>query len=217
MTRAACTGALLEMGQHVSGEAAGAMIGEFLRIAAELWHRSALGPVTLSERFEQTLKRHGIKHEADAGSVAETYIRHWHDGVVFLPGGARLLRAATRFHTGLITNGNAARQRETAKRLGVLAAVDHVLISGELGVSKPDPAIFWLALEKAGCAPDEAVMVGDSLPADMAGAQALGIRTLWIDHRGQSADRTAAVPDVVVTSAEEAAKQLELVKPWSRS
>ena len=64
---------------------------------------------------------------------------------------------------------------------GVLAALgldrylDFVLASGAVGVSKPNPAFFRIALERAGVEPAGALMVGDSLRADVQGAQAAGM------------------------------------------
>jgi putative hydrolase of the HAD superfamily len=58
---------------------------------------------------------------------------------------------------------------------------DTIVDSWVLGVTKPAPAIFHTALERVGARPAEAVMVGDSLKADVAGAQAVGIAAALID------------------------------------
>ena len=55
----------------------------------------------------------------------------------------------------------------------------HIAISADLGVRKPNPAIFLHALNALSVPPEQAVMVGDSLTADIAGAQALGIFSIW--------------------------------------
>tara|TARA_R110002072_G_scaffold193973_1_gene351174 strand:+ start:132 stop:770 length:639 start_codon:yes stop_codon:yes gene_type:complete len=66
------------------------------------------------------------------------------------------------------------------KRLGLHERVDHAIYSCEVGLQKPDPAIFQLALEALGVTADQAVMVGDSLPSDVRGAVAAGMRAIWI-------------------------------------
>ena len=67
---------------------------------------------------------------------------------------------------------------------GVLAdagvKVDAVITSAEVGVAKPDRRIFEAALAAAGCAPGEAVHVGDSAENDVAGAEAAGIRAILV-------------------------------------
>jgi FMN phosphatase YigB (HAD superfamily) len=50
-----------------------------------------------------------------------------------------------------------------------------------LGVTKPAPAIFQAALDRVGVSAADAIMVGDSLKADVIGAQAVGIRAALID------------------------------------
>jgi HAD superfamily hydrolase (TIGR01549 family) len=54
-----------------------------------------------------------------------------------------------------------------------------IAVSADLGVRKPNPAIFFHALNALNVAPEEAVMVGDSLSADIVGAQRLGIFAIW--------------------------------------
>jgi putative hydrolase of the HAD superfamily len=72
--------------------------------------------------------------------------------------------------------------------LDLRSTFDHVLVSGELGLEKPDPAIFRRALEMAGVAPGELVYVGDSLHHDIEPCLALGIRAVLIDRAGRHPD-----------------------------
>ena len=52
-------------------------------------------------------------------------------------------------------------------------------------MAKPDPRIFAIALERLGCAAADAVMIGDSWPADIEGARAAGVRAIWFNRSGQ--------------------------------
>ena len=61
--------------------------------------------------------------------------------------------------------------------------LDAVIVSERAGVSKPDPRIFAIALEELDVRPEEAVMVGDSWKADIAGARAAGLRPVWFNPR----------------------------------
>ena len=64
------------------------------------------------------------------------------------------------------------------------AIVAEVIDSGLVGSAKPDPAIFRLALERAGAEPTKAVHVGDTLSADVSGARGAGIIPIHLDpHR----------------------------------
>jgi HAD superfamily hydrolase (TIGR01549 family) len=61
---------------------------------------------------------------------------------------------------------------------------DQWVMSFEVGLVKPDPAIYELACARLGCAPNEAVMVGDSWRADYEGAVAAGLSALHLDRHG---------------------------------
>ncbi len=67
---------------------------------------------------------------------------------------------------------------------GTAASVVAVIDSAIVGIAKPDPRIFALALSKAGVPADRAVHVGDSVHADVEGARAAGIRPIHFDPYG---------------------------------
>jgi len=71
--------------------------------------------------------------------------------------------------------------QEDLRTLGLLNFFDprHMAVSGDLGVRKPNPAIFLHALKALNVEPEDAAMVGDSLKADISGAQKLGILAIW--------------------------------------
>jgi putative hydrolase of the HAD superfamily len=74
------------------------------------------------------------------------------------------------------------------ERCGLGGLLDGAVSSAAAGARKPDPAIFAPALEIAGCGPEEALHVGDTLEEDAAGARAAGIRSLLIDRTGVGGD-----------------------------
>ncbi|MEO7295160.1 MAG: HAD-IA family hydrolase [Candidatus Limnocylindria bacterium] len=69
--------------------------------------------------------------------------------------------------------------------LGIDRYFDFVLASGAVGVAKPNPAFYRMALDRAGVGPDQALMVGDSYRADVRGAWSAGMDAAWLDrHEG---------------------------------
>jgi putative hydrolase of the HAD superfamily len=78
---------------------------------------------------------------------------------------------------------------------GLGELLDGVATSAAVGARKPDPALLEAALGLAGCAPDEAVHVGDSLENDVRGALAAGIRVVLVDRTGSTRD-AAGIPVV---------------------
>ena len=92
----------------------------------------------------------------------------------------------------------------TAERLkawGILQYFDMIAPSAELGMAKPDPAIFLWALNKAGCKPENAVMIGDRIDNDVLPAQALGMKAVRMLTGPAAVYRPADDPsDAVVSS-----------------
>ena len=82
-----------------------------------------------------------------------------------------------RYKTAIVSNGSRRVQRAKIERAGLKGAVGRVLISGELGVRKPDSAIFRLALDWAGVAAGEALIVGNHPYEDIRGGQRAGLWT----------------------------------------
>lgn len=69
----------------------------------------------------------------------------------------------------------------------LLPSMDACVLSYEVGLAKPDPAIFGLVCTELGCAPGEVVFVGDSMRCDVEGPRAFGMQARHLDRRaGQS-------------------------------
>jgi putative hydrolase of the HAD superfamily len=94
-----------------------------------------------------------------------------------------LTEARTRgWSLGVVTNGDADGQARKLAAAGLDTAVDSICISGAEGVRKPDPRIFALAAERAGAPLRPGWMIGDHAEADIAGARAVGLGTVWLSR-----------------------------------
>lgn len=80
--------------------------------------------------------------------------------------------------------------------LGILQHFDLVVDSGKVGVEKPDPRIFHIALERYGVAPQRALHLGDMFATDILGARAAGLRHALIDPFRHYEGRHQDVPRV---------------------
>ena len=69
---------------------------------------------------------------------------------------------------------------ERLKDFGILDYFDAIFSSADLGLAKPDPAIFRLVLQKTNCLPQQAIMIGDRLDNDIVPAKRIGMKTIWI-------------------------------------
>ena len=86
-------------------------------------------------------------------------------------------------HLGMVSNIDDDQLDHLLEVAGVRDDFDAVLSSERARSCKPAPAIFHQALAAAGCAPRDAIFVGDSLFHDIGGANALGLRSVLIWHR----------------------------------
>ncbi|MCR3719404.1 MULTISPECIES: HAD family hydrolase [Prauserella salsuginis group] len=110
--------------------------------------------------------------------------------------------AAAGVQLAAVTNASGAHQRDKLAALGLARFFDHVAIAGELGVAKPDPAMFQSVCLQLGCDPREAVHLGDKLTTDAIGARDAGLTGIWL-HRdpdgaaGSGAEVSADTDDAV--------------------
>ena len=125
------------------------------------------------------------------------------------------LRCRRCLRLGLVSNsGDTLEVRHLLHKLGLEAFFEQVLISAELGIRKPNPAIFQLALDFFKVPASQAVMVGDTLGADILGAQNAGIFSIWIPRRSLNRPDTLAhagtiLPNATITDLSELGSLLD--------
>jgi putative hydrolase of the HAD superfamily len=144
------------------------------------------------------------------GDLARATAIHYRDvrdaAICLFEGAVETLRwlAARDVRLALVTNGTSLEQRAKLERFDLGGHFEHVAIEGEVGVGKPDPRAFELALSRLACEPGECWMVGDNLEWDVAAPQSLGMRAVWVDTEGRGLPDGAAVrPDHIVRSIRE--------------
>lgn len=119
-----------------------------------------------------------IQRSALASMYAVTQA-HWHREEDTLPTLEALRQAGYRL--GLISNASdAADVHALIDKAQIRAFFHSIVISAEVGRRKPAPQIFEVALRETDSTPDQSLMVGDWLPADITGAHNMGMRAVWI-------------------------------------
>jgi putative hydrolase of the HAD superfamily len=83
-------------------------------------------------------------------------------------------------------------------RLGIRGLFEVIMFSSEVGIIKPSPRIFQMALESLAVEVSKAVYIGDSLRRDVAGAQSMGMATVWIQPDQIDQENLAIRPDCIV-------------------
>jgi FMN phosphatase YigB (HAD superfamily) len=126
--------------------------------------------------------------DGDAGALMQLILERHAEGLLwsYTVAGTDLALRRIRdggYIIGVVSNADGRIER-FLRHVGLLELVDFVVDSGVVGIEKPDPGIFRIALERAGVAPADAVHVGDFYDIDVLGARASGIRALLLDQEG---------------------------------
>jgi 2-haloacid dehalogenase len=152
----------------------------------------------LEEASRRIGRDYGVEPADDEVAAFAASVGEW---PAFPDSAAALVRLATRFRLGVITNCDDDLFAQSNRRLGV--AFDWIVTAEQAGSYKPDPRNFALAFERIDVPRERILHVAQSLFHDHVPAKALGMTTVWIDRRrnrpGFGATPPAAVtPDLVL-------------------
>lgn len=174
-----------------------------------LWKALERGETTQKQlkvdRFAQLMQHIG-RPDVNAVELALCYADKLSTHAELIPGAMDFLEAVHgKLKIALVSNGVSAIQRGRLSRCAFTPLLDAVIISEEIGVSKPNPRMIDLALEALGCTDrSEAVLLGDSLSADIPAAVNAGIDSIYLSLHGKTSDQAT----YTVHSLEEAAALL---------
>ena len=157
--------------------------------------------------FERTLEIIGSPNSKLAAHLHNKYIRHRFEDIELYPDVIPTLDVlAPHYKLGLLSNGNTY-----PERCGLEDRFTFVVFSQDVQVEKPDPKIFEITAQRAGCEFSQMLHVGDSLKNDVAGAQNVGARTVWL-NRDRVPNDTQIQPDYEVVSLSEIPAILKVEK-----
>ncbi len=143
--------------------------------------------------LEEALEEHGV--DADPEPYVEMLQREWLRATAY-PEVPVVLEALRGTPIAVVSNADDAMLREILARNRL--AFDVVVTSEACRSYKPAARIFEEALRELGMSPREAIHVGDSLEADVGGAQRLGMATAWVNRAAEAMPADAPRPDVVL-------------------
>jgi putative hydrolase of the HAD superfamily len=164
-----------------------AIYDRYFRRYSEAAHRDAGGGEWedrfTRQAFELLLAAHLEPDAATAHRLFEAYVQAIPRHIELFPDAVETLEAVgARYPLGLVSNGPGRLQRPKIERFDLERFFVTVVISGEVGVRKPDPAIFALALEGLGVRAEAAVYVGDNPHHDVVGACDSGLAAIWVNR-----------------------------------
>jgi len=158
-------------------------------IVAAALRRAAVPEAEMPTAVAAIVAAYGARTEADRGPF---------------PGSLEALHSIREMgiKLALVTNGAAEVQRAKIERFGLAPLFDAIVVEGEFGQGKPEPAVYAHALASLGVAAADAWMVGDNLEWDVAAPRRMGMCGVWIapnppaGREAADIDADAILPDL---------------------
>lgn len=180
--------ALLETLQQFSLPCDEAAVSRYHEINSSLWGELNKGKIRrdklVVERFDRFVKEIGAA--AKATELNRAYTEHLATHADVIPGAEEALQELAEVATMIaVSNGTESVERGRLKLSGFEKYFDDIFVSEAVGVSKPNPKIFQMAMRKLGIEhSDKVLVVGDSLSADIQGGVNAGLDTCWVNMNG---------------------------------
>lgn len=162
------------------------MFDTFRRVNDGLWRQIEQGTLTRPElhrtRFALVLKELGI--EGDGPAVETQFLKHLALEAIPIDGSYDLLEyLSPRYTLCIASNAPYEQQLKRLTTVNMLHYFHKHFISENLGAAKPSRAYFDACFARLpGVKPEECIIIGDSLTADIGGGKAYGLHTCWYDH-----------------------------------
>ena len=156
-----------------------------------LWEAYRNGTVSKERlavnRFSLTLAAFGLDPNAPttirlSRKMGEYYVQEGPRQTRLMPGAMELLqwlKTVGCYHLAVITNGFAEAQLPKMRTSGIDHYFDYIFLSETLGVMKPSPRFFEIAMAKMDANPEECVVIGDDYHVDIVGAARAGIDQVY--------------------------------------
>ncbi len=151
-----------------------------------LWAQYHLGEISKetlrAERFKSTFIELGLSPDLVPQQFEDDYVRISPTKTNLFAGAEKVLGyLQQKYQLHIISNGFKETTLTKMEVSGLNPYFTQVIISEDVGVNKPHQAIFEHALQKAKAEKHESIMIGDSLEADIRGAQAFGLKAIFFN------------------------------------
>lgn len=165
------------------------LVDTFHPINLDLWHRLEKKEVTKEKlfdtRFQIVFDKLGIK--ADGIAFETAFRENFHESAILVDGARDLLEyLRSKYKVYVASNASMHQQTNRMKRAELDGYIDGYFVSEEIGFPKPQKEFFDACFKVLpDVKPQDVVMIGDSLSADIKGAYEYGLKTIWYNHRNE--------------------------------
>lgn len=136
------------------------------------------------ERLKEIFSHNCILSDEEADTMFQRYLACYEKNWMLFSDVLSCFEQLEGKKLGIISNGDSSQQRQKLARTGIIDRFTVLAISGDIGVSKPDPRIFIEACRMAGVDPSDCCHIGDNLEADLKGSTSVGMKGIWLNRNG---------------------------------
>lgn len=156
-------------------------------IGRDLWARLDARKLSFDDQRRQRLRDtfHLSIDDAEADLLFSDYLTYYEQSWKLFPETPYFLEATAHLPRIIVTNGYRPQAHKKLAKLGLDTHFSHVITPEDCGARKPEAKFFQHALDLLGLAPQDCVMIGDNLVADIEPALALGLRVFHVDAQQQ--------------------------------
>ena len=145
------------------------------------------------KRLRDIFQKELPKEQAD--KIAAIYLNFYEENWGLFDDVIPCLDTLRSHKLGIISNGEKVQQRQKLKDLNIFARFEVIIISDDIGISKPDPEIFWHGCKTANESPAECYYVGDNFKTDAKAASRAGMQAIWL-NRGREKGKDRAIREI---------------------
>ncbi len=165
----------------------------FQQVNKGLWHDLEQGLLTNAElfhiRWTKVFEAAGI--EGDGPAFEKEFLNGLSICAPLIHGADEIVKYLHgKYRIAVASNGPYEQQVARLKKVGLSEYIDCLFVSGKIGHAKPSRAFFDACMADLGdLEPEEVMMIGDSISADISGAASYGMQTCWYNHKGAPAEQ----------------------------
>ena len=161
------------------------ILSEFLKTTEKFWAKIEKGEITRETLYKERWKEiyTNLNINADGPKTEALYRKLLYECAFEIEGAREILEYLSKKYVVCVAS-NAPYNQQVArlKKIGFDKYISHVFISEEIGADKPNTKFFDVCFSRLNTIlPNEAVIIGDSLSADIIGGKNYGLKTCWFD------------------------------------
>jgi len=160
--------------------------------------------ITCTERFVRVFERLEVKNNGDLQALARAVTRIHMDGVRSVTSAPpnrveAVRRLAQTYRLGMLSNfDDSTAGHQIIADTGVRDLFEAIVVSADVGLRKPNPAIFERVTTMLALGADDILFVGDTPAHDVAGSKRAGMHAAWINRHGIALPDGTPAPDIVI-------------------